>query len=263
MTWLYVSATGEESTTPADSRSLAELVLRGELSNDTLVRRAGAPMVYKPIQRVPELRKALEQARLEQEVVPPQAGNDLSDGRADVAAVKAAPDEDVWFYFDDGGIERGPLTARALRSLIAQRLVVGARSVRRGASAAGEVRDISLWPELQPSHAAGEGGGGDDGVGDGGDGGDGGGARGGEEEGEADWEVDDAEWVYRDDDGEEQGPFSTAEMRSWLEMGHLEMSLLVNIAGLTPTLTPTLTLILTLAGPAPRRSSSSTWASAR
>ena len=71
MSWLFVTSTGEESETAADSHSVAELVLRGELTHDTLVRRADAPMVYKPLQRVPELRKAVEAARLE--AVPRQA----------------------------------------------------------------------------------------------------------------------------------------------------------------------------------------------
>ena len=45
------------------------------------------------------------------------------------------------------------------------------------------------------------------------------------------WEAPEAEWVYLDDDGAVQGPFSTSELQSWVEMGYLSPSRSVNIAG--------------------------------
>tara|TARA_B100000513_G_scaffold63299_1_gene24915 strand:+ start:706 stop:846 length:141 start_codon:yes stop_codon:yes gene_type:complete len=36
----------------------------------------------------------------------------------------------------------------------------------------------------------------------------------------AEWDDEDAvEWVYRDDEGELQGPFTTALLREWLSAG--------------------------------------------
>ena len=49
--------------------------------------------------------------------------------------------------------------------------------------------------------------------------------------GQDEWVMDEAEWLYIDDDGAVQGPFGTEDMRAWIEDGHLELTRRVAVCG--------------------------------
>ena len=201
--WHYVDAAGEEHG-PCATMEMGRLLSLGVIDDGTLVRKDGGPMRFQPLSKVRALREATGASGIEVEPNPVQDSTETLSNE--------------WYYFDDGGCERGPLDTAQLRALIDQGFVCGPRLVRNGLN--GPTRDISLWPELsmdlsdipaikpdmQPAlaDAADE---------------------------EWDWEAEAAEWVYRDDDGEIQGPFGTQDMVAWLELGHLEPSRLVNVAG--------------------------------
>ena len=120
--------------------------------------------------------------------------------------------DNSWYYVDDGDCERGPLTLKRMRELIDDGFIFTPRLVRLGTV----TKDVALWPELlvetldaseddktaqnngQQSEVT---------IDD---------AAGGS------WEVDEAEWIFIDDDGAVQGPFVTSEMRSWIAEGLLE-----------------------------------------
>ena len=200
----------------------------GRVSENTLVRTAdGGPLRFVPLQRVRALREAI-------------AGpvHHVADDAPEEAAVSDSGKPSVlnaFYYTDDGGCERGPLSLAQMRALVEQGFVTAPRPVRCGA---GKPRDLTLWPELldvgdtargEPSVQAGDGA---DGSAGGSGGCDGSGDEGSTAGGFGAWEaMDEDEWVYIDDDGGVQGPFATAEMRTWLRHGMLERTRLVNLAG--------------------------------
>lgn len=216
--WHYVDASGV-ACGPLSTAEIVACVLEHEVSNETLIRASDGPLKYRPLKTFRELRNAIDaalNATVESAVEP---ASSASAERVEPAVVSTA--DNSWYYVDDGDCERGPLTLKRMRELIDDGFIFTPRLVRLGTV----TKDVALWPELlvetldaseddktaqnngQQSEVT---------IDD---------AAGGS------WEVDEAEWIFIDDDGAVQGPFVTSEMRSWIAEGLLEASRLVNLAG--------------------------------
>ena len=193
-TYFCVAETGEELG-PFTASEVANHVRSNQFTKDTLTRSSDGGMKFKKLNTFRQITEALA------EEPPPQPASSSS------APAEITTEKSGWYYTDDGGCERGPLRTLQMRKLIEDGFLHGPRDVRRGT----EIRDISLWPELDLDAA--------DPI---------------EQDDEFELEGDDTEWVFIDDDGEMQGPFATAEMRAWVESGDLEPSRKVNIAGGEP-----------------------------
>lgn len=198
--WLCVSESGEE-VGPFDAPAMAARVVAGLATEETLVREASGAMKFRRLGTVRALIDALQAAKS----MPSEAEPEVAPSST---TVELAANAGAWYYTDDGDCERGPLSLQQMRRVIADGFLVGPRPIRHN----GETQDVSLWPQLDPdADEYDEVDAGDDG-----------------------WEGDVAEWVFIDDDDNVQGPFSTAEMREWASMGHLEPTRRVSIAGGEP-----------------------------
>jgi hypothetical protein len=207
--WHVVDDAGLEHG-PMVVAAVVERVVNGGLTEDSLVRAADTPLKFRPLKTIRELKAALDQQK---QAAAPTTTSDAAP-KPEVAGAEA----NEWWYCDDGGCERGPLSIHEMRELVTRGFVVGPRLVRHGALA----QDISLWPELDPAAAdpiTGEAAVIDSGAGE------------WEADEEEEWLHDEEEWTYIDDDGGVQGPFSTSEMREWVLDGHLEPTRHANVAG--------------------------------
>ena len=228
--WYFVDGAGEECG-PCSTRAVARLVFGGQLTEESLVRRAGGPIKYQRFVSFKALREeahALASAATsahEASALPAEGPAATSDAHPDTG-------DDRWFYRDDGDNVRGPLTTVQVGELVASGMLGPPREVSRG-SKDGPFIDIQHWPELWPPRLDGATGnreeiafadgwkGFSDAPMDG---------AAPDDEG-AEWEEEPVEWVYRDDRGGLQGPFSTTELKGWLATGLLKGSRLVNLAG--------------------------------
>ena len=226
---------------PYSEEQVHAMIHDGLVSHDVLARLASGAMRF---QRLGALLKRQADA----------AGTRVDSHAARAAAERAAEEDEVlpggvsaaeveWFYQDDVGEERGPLSTAQIRSLVRQGLLGPVRLVRRGRR--GAFLDLGSWPEIaeeaelarrrpkRPAAAAGaeaeatRGGGGGGGGGEGGAGAGESPREGGEEDNEElappEFEDEDGlEWVYEDDRGGVQGPFSTSELQGWIREGYLQ-----------------------------------------
>ena len=221
--WAYVDAEGTERT--AETSEIVTLVQSGTLNTDSLLRPVDGKLRYQRLTTIRELREAIalaasNGAEEERQYLPGEA----------ITGEQQSACFTEWFYVDDGGCERGPLSTAQMCTLVKDGWLNGPRLIKQGAQ--GDPRDVSLWPELQEEAEAvlNSAAGAAVGPGDAAEVGD------AAETGSTDWEMDgvEEEWVYIDDDGNLQGPFSTAEMRAWHEAGHLGAKRRVNVAGGDP-----------------------------